>query len=202
LRVTGVNPASQRDLKILNEIAQGHNVTQRALSESLGIALGLTNLYLKRLARKGYIKITTIPSNRLKYLLTPKGIAEKTRLTYEYMAFSLVLYRETREALRQTLHPLIESGLERVALYGTGEAAELAYLGLREMGLEPMGVFADGGPARFLGMPVRPTEELLGLELDGVIVSTFNGADPRISELVRLGLPSRKLIYLGRARTR
>ncbi len=195
-----MNPASQRDLKILNEIAQGHDVTQRALSESLGIALGLTNLYLKRLARKGYIKITTIPSNRLKYLLTPKGIAEKTRLTYEYMSFSLVLYRETREALRQTLQPLVRDGLKRIALYGTGEAAELAYLALREMGVEPVGVYADGAPSHFLGMAVQPAEDLMTLEIDRIVVSTFGPPDARLSELIRLGLPNRNLIFLGRAR--
>ena len=73
---------AQRDLAILNEIEGGAEVTQRGLAGKLGIALGLTNLYLKRLARKGYIKVTTIPRNRVKYLVTPKGFAEKTRLTY------------------------------------------------------------------------------------------------------------------------
>ena len=75
----GMNAASQRDLRILTEISEDQSVTQRGLSETLGIALGLTNLYLKRLVRKGYIKVTTIPSRRMKYLLTPRGIAESGR---------------------------------------------------------------------------------------------------------------------------
>ena len=92
---------SQRQLTILTEIAEGRPITQRAIADKMGVALGLVNLYLKRLVRKGYIKVSTIPSNRIKYLLTPKGVAEKARLTYEYMGYSLQLYRKTRSAIRE-----------------------------------------------------------------------------------------------------
>src|SRR3972149_10065734 len=121
---------AQRDLEILTELARGEPTTQRGLARKLGIALGLANLYLKRLARKGHIKVTTIPPNRIRYLLTPTGFIEKTRLTYEYMNYSLELYRQTRRALRESLGPLAPQGRRRVVLYGTGEAAELAYLTL------------------------------------------------------------------------
>src|SRR5439155_254637 len=81
-------------LEILTAIGEGRPVTQRALAQRLGVALGLTNLYVKRLARKGCIKVREFPRKpatrkRLHYLLTPKGLAEKTRLTYEHMAYSL-----------------------------------------------------------------------------------------------------------------
>ena len=55
----------QRDLLLLSELNRDGGATQRTLATKLGVALGLTNLYLKRLARKGYIKITTIPRNRI-----------------------------------------------------------------------------------------------------------------------------------------
>ena len=193
-----MNQASQRDLKILTEIGERGDVTQRGLSRSLGIALGLTNLYVKRLVRKGYIKITNIPAHRLKYLVTPKGLAQKTRLTYEYMSFSLSLYRETRHRLREALHPVISGGLKRVALCGTDEAAELAYLTLKEIGLEPIAVFADTGPPTFFDLPVRPIHELLAVDVDRVVIVTFSTADDRpVQQVMRLGLPREKLIVLG-----
>lgn len=191
-----MKPAAQRDLRILTEIAGGGEVTQRRLSKSLGIALGLTNLYLKRLARKGHIKITTIPSNRVKYLLTPKGFAEKTRLTYEYMAFSLDLYGASRRTLREALAPLVADGTKRFALYGTGEAAELAYLTLREMGIEPVAVFGNGGGEQFLGLPVFRRDELSGAVVDRVIVASFVApSDAELAELRRL-VPEDKLLFL------
>src|SRR5438876_6632475 len=97
----------ERDLEILTAIGEGRPVTQRALAARLGVALGLTNLYVKRLARKGYIKIVEFPRKpaarkRLRYLLTSKGLAEKSRLTYEHMTYSLDLFRRTRQTLRES----------------------------------------------------------------------------------------------------
>jgi predicted transcriptional regulator len=83
---------------LLAEVERDGAVTQRSLSTKLGVALGLTNLYLKRLAQRGYIKITTIPSHRVRYLLTPQGFAEKSRLAYLYMEYSLSHYRDMRSA--------------------------------------------------------------------------------------------------------
>ncbi len=188
---------SQRDLEILSTIAQGGLLTQRSLAQKLGIALGLANLYLKRLARKGYIKVTTIPPNRIKYLLTPKGVAEKTRLTYAYMEYSLQLYRQTRRALREALVPLAQAGHRRVVLYGTGEAAELAYLALQELGLELAGVVdGDGKQGTFLGLPIRALVDLPRESVDVIIVATFATADGVIQTLTEQGIPREKIVPL------
>jgi DNA-binding MarR family transcriptional regulator len=193
----------ERNLEILTAIGEGGPVTQRALAKQMGVALGLTNLYLKRLASKGYIKVKEFPQKplarkRLRYVLTPKGMAEKTRLTYEYMAYSLRLYRRTRQNLRDTMARLHREGIKRIALYGTGEAAELAYLTLREFGLEPLGVFAAEAGGQFLGYPVRPAVDLPGEELDGIIVCTFDHPQRHVAELGRLGVPREKCLTLRR----
>jgi DNA-binding MarR family transcriptional regulator len=193
----------ERHLEILTAIGEGRPLTQRALAQRLGVALGLTNLYLKRLARKGHIKIVEFPRKpatrkRLRYLLTPKGIAEKSRLTYEHITYSLNLYRRTRETLRESLGLLRENGIKRIALYGTGEASELAYLTLKEFGVEPVGIFAREAGAHFLGFPVRPVADLHGEEFDGLIIATFERPEPYVAELAGLGLPSEKFLTLRR----
>jgi len=193
----------ERDLEILTAIEEGEPLTQRALAKRLGVALGLANLYLKRLAKKGSIKIVEFPKKpaarkRLRYLLTPTGMAEKTRLTYEHMAYSLNLYRRARQTLRESLSQLPERGAKRIALYGTGEAAEAAYLTLRELGLEPIGVFADEGGGDFLGFPVRALGELLGEDHDAVIVATFERPEPALAELGRRGLARDRIVTLRR----
>src|ERR1700687_5014544 len=179
----------QRDLEILTAIGEGQPLTQRDLAQRLGVALGLTNLYLKRLARKGFIKIVEFPRKpaarkRLRYLVTRTGIAEKRRLTYEHMAYSLSRYRRARQTLRESLGLLPEGGMKRIALYGTGEAAELAYLTLKEFGLEPVGVFSRDGADVFLGFPVRGLAEIPGEEIDGVVVETFEPPEGPVGELL------------------
>src|SRR5258708_20062967 len=101
----------QRELEIRTAIGEDRPLTQRDLSQRLGVALGLTNLYLKRLARKGLIKITEFPRKpgtrqRLQYVLTGKGFAEKTRLSYAYLLHSLYLYPRPPDALPQPPSPL------------------------------------------------------------------------------------------------
>ena len=191
----------ERDLEILTAIEEGLPLTQRALAERLGVALGLANLYLKRLARKGCIKIVEFPKKpaarkRLRYLLTPRGVAEKTRLTYEHMAYSLNLYRRARQTLRESLGRLADGGAKRVVLYGAGEAAEVAYLTLKELGLEPVGVFARSATGRFLGFPVRALAELTAEEFDVVIVATFERPEPSLAELGQLGLAPERIVTL------
>ncbi len=193
----------ERNLEILTAIGEGAPVTQRALAAQLGVALGLANLCLKRLASKGLIKVMEFPARpaarkRLRYVLTPKGAAEKTRLSYEYMAYSLRLFRRTRGNLRETMARLHAAGMKRFALCGVGEAAELAYLTLREFGLEPVGVFDREARGQFLGFTVRPLEELAGEDVDGVIVATFDRPERRVADLGQLGVPVGKCLTLRR----
>ena len=192
---------SQRDLEILAAIGEGQALSQRALAQRLGVALGLTNLLLKRLAKKGYIKIVQFPTKpaareRFRYLLTPKGIQEKVRLSYDHAAYSLVLYRRARQTLRESLASLSHTGRKRVALYGTGEAAELAYLTLREAGLEPIGVFAHAPNGPFLGMPVRPVGALADEDFDALVLATFERPVAEIAALAALGIPGAKILSL------
>src|SRR3989442_4926543 len=108
----------ERDLEILTAIEEGRPLTQRVLAQRLGVALGLTILYLKRLASKGLIKITEFPrkphaGKRLRYIVTLKGFLERSRLTYDYMSYSLTIYRRTRETLREALSHLPGDGAKR-----------------------------------------------------------------------------------------
>jgi DNA-binding MarR family transcriptional regulator len=191
----------ERELEILTAIAEGDSTTQRALAARLGVALGLTNLYLKRLVKKGYIKVAGFPSRpaarkRLRYLLTARGIAEKSRLTYDHMVYALNLYRRARQTLRESLSRLPGAGVKRVALYGTGEAAELAYLTLKEFELEPLGIYASHSGGTFLGIPVKPVAELADESLDAVVIATFDRPEPHVAELVGFGVAPAKILTL------
>jgi DNA-binding MarR family transcriptional regulator len=195
--------STERELEILTAIGEGRPLTQRALAQRLGIALGLTNLYLKRLAKKGSIKIAEFPRKpaarkRLRYLLTPRGISEKTRLTYEHIAYALNLYRRARETLRGELSRLPESGMKRIVLYGTDEAAELAYLTLKEAGIEPIAVFGAATGGQFLGFKVHALAELVADECDAVVVATFDRPEARVAELAQVGVASDRILTLRR----
>src|SRR3989440_2996745 len=184
---------AQRDLQLLSEVESNAAVTQRSLAKTLGVAVGLTNLYIKRLIRKGHIKITTIPRNRLKYLVTPRGMAEKSRLTYQYMQYSLSYYRKMRQRLQQVFLTLSNEGAKRVVIYGTGELAELAYLTLREMDLTLVGFVDDKEGSTFLSYPVWPVDALSKWEFDAVLIADLEGATKIRSRIARVGISKAKI---------
>jgi DNA-binding MarR family transcriptional regulator len=184
-----------RELRVLEAIAENERTTQRGLASQLGIALGLTNLYLKRLVRKGYIKCINVRPNRVKYFITPKGLAGKARLTYEFMEYSLRLYRETRQHLRVVLGTIVRDGRRHVAIYGTGEPAELAYMSLKELGLEPVAVFGEPDQS-FLGIEVRPISDHPAVAYDLLIVATLRDPTLLVTRLLDAGVPSAKLCTL------
>jgi DNA-binding MarR family transcriptional regulator len=187
---------TRRNLQALEAIAEDDHITQRTLASKLDIALGLANLYLKRLIRKGYIKCVNVQSNRVRYLLTPTGITEKTRLTYAFMEYSLRVFREGRNHLKWMLKPYVARENSRIAIFGTGEAAELVYLCLRELGLEPAAVFDSSGNAVFFQFSVRSPAEIMSIDFDALIVATFSDPAALADMLVDLGVAPEKLIML------
>ena len=191
---------ARRNLQTLEAIANDAQITQRSLAGKLGIALGLTNIYLRRLVRKGYVKCVNVRSNRLRYLLTPTGISEKTRLTYEFMEYSLQLYGQVRQHLRAVLEPALRENRRRIAVYGTGEAAELAYLSITELGLELVGVFNDPAGGVFLGHQVRSIETHRDVAYDLLLVATLEKADTLVEDLIRAGVQRDCVITLRQER--
>lgn len=190
-----MNIESQRDLQLLEAVEQESTVTQRTLAARLGIALGLTNLYVKRLIRKGYIKCVTVSPNRLTYLITPRGVARKARLTFEFMKYSLDLYRDARKHLRRSLDGRVVPQ-RRIAIYGTGEAAELSFLLLKELGLDLTAVFDVEDGAGFLGFPVHSIERHHEIAYDVLIVAMLENPTKTAKRLRAVGVPKEKLLLL------
>ena len=188
----------ERTLGLLSTIARkGEDLSQRELSQRLGIALGLVNSYLKRLIRKGYIKVTTLPRNRLKYILTPRGIAEKSRLTYEYTSYSYRLYRATRQRCRELMSRLAEEGAREVVLYGSGDVVEIAYLSLQESGLKLMAVMdGQGRGEKFFDFPVLGLEELRRMRYHRLIVAFAGPREEAEAELRRAGVDTDQVCWL------
>jgi DNA-binding MarR family transcriptional regulator len=186
---------SRRDLQLLEALEQQSYITQRTLATRLGIALGLTNLYLKRLIRKGYVKSVTVSPHRLMYSLTPKGVARKARLTYEFMKYSLDFYRDARQHLRRSLTHAVGQQ-RRVAIYGTGDAAELVFLLIREMALDPVAVFATESNGHFLGLPVTPIARHGDVAYDVLVVAVLERPAGTAKLLSQAGVPGQKILML------
>jgi len=143
-------------LEILQTIEEKNDVTQRHLADNLGVALGLANSYLKRCVKKGLIKIHQAPANRYFYYLTPKGFAEKSRLTAEYLTSSFDFYRKAGHSVSELFAECEKRGWRRIAFCGVSELAEIASLRAHDHDLEHVLTLDDGDrTGRYLGQPLH-----------------------------------------------
>lgn len=192
-----MNASLYRDMHLLDELAQRPGTTQRELAKRIGVALGLTNLMLRRLINKGYVKISGTQRNRLHYLVTPQGILEKSRLTYEFIQHSVQLYTRVRHVLRDQLVVLAQEGNRRILLCGTGELAELAFLTIHEMGLELVGVIDESqDPPLFLGNLVQSLDALRDVPCDRMIIASLPAWQGLVARGLVTGLATERLLFL------
>jgi len=144
---SSISRNERNHLEILKLIEKDGRVTQQEIADHLGVAIGLVNSFLKRLIHRGYIRVKRVPKRRYLYLLTPKGVAEKGRLTIRFIQDSLRFYRNFRSECKEALMPLSQEGVQEVHLIGSRELAEIAYLTLQEVGIRVSGVY-DVDPER------------------------------------------------------
>lgn len=119
---------AHHELEILHRLEENPDTTQADLATQLGVAVGSVNWYIKRLVTKGYIKVTRMQKRRLRYLLTPEGIAEKTRLTASFVQATFKWYRITRQTATQWIEKIQHAGYDTVSIDGDGDLGEVVYL--------------------------------------------------------------------------
>ena len=142
-----------RELALLENIENNPDVTQATLATQLDVAVGTINWHLKRLIDKGYVKIKRAERKKLRYIITPEGIALRAVLTVDYIEQQFLLYRNTRQRLREQLEQVKTAGYDRVSIHGEGDVADICRLSCLEKGIT---VVPDGD---------APVLEIIGLKV-------------------------------------
>lgn len=159
-----------RTLQIFEQIENDESISQRAMAGNLNVSLGLVNSFIKRLVKKGYVKATTIPKNRISYLLTSKGAVEKAELTYKYIRYSFSFYKNTREKLFQLFDDLHKEGVRKVAFFGVSELAEIAYITIQQTPMQLVGIY-DDQVNKFLGNEISVLRKDSKILFDKIIIT-------------------------------
>lgn len=182
-------------LRILDEISRESLITQRTLSSRLNIALGLVNSYIKRLAKKGYVKITKGPMNRVKYALTPKGFTHRVGLTYNYMQSSISFFKDARGRIDEIYRKMRVAGVKNILIWGDGEVAELCYISLRGLPLNLVGIIDSQSEGKdFFGYRIYTYEDAPGLDYDAILIASFSDKD--LERIKSLGIDEKKIYSL------
>lgn len=202
-----MNAREHHARRLLAEIEADSCESQRSLARKAGIALGLTNLILKQLARKGWIRVVRIKPNRVRYLITPSGIAQKARMSRAYFQDTVRFYREARD---RVLHRFAVLSAEldgrtpegkRVVFYGAGEVAEVGYICLPHTDLQLVGVVDESRCTPFFGLAVDAPEllqanMLAGRPFDRLVVMSFGNEEDIEASLRAHGVDDRTCFWI------
>ena len=171
------NPSDEiRDLHLLEELERNPVISQRELSHKFGIALGVTNACLKRMVRKGWIRIRDLNPRRIGYYLTPKGMIEKGRLTLNLITFRVQHYSELKKIIGNRLLEMQNKGLKRIVFYGISDEMEVAYITLQGVNLKLVGIVEDDEkfvPKIIFGYEVEPVSRVNELKPDCVLITSL-----------------------------
>ena len=183
-----------RDLRLLEELERNPIISQRELSHKFGIALGVTNACLKRMIRKGWVRIKGFDHRRIGYYLTPKGFVEKSRLTFDLISGIVQHYSELKQVIGERLLEMEHQGKERIVFYGVSDEMEVAYVTLQGVQLKLMGIVEDDEkfvPRIIFGYELEPVSRIQELQPDCVLITSLIGSEKKKETLRQiLGLNS------------
>ena len=124
-----------RELTLLEQIENNPDVNQSTLATQLGVAVGTVNWHLKRLIAKGAVKVSRAERKKLRYIITPEGLALRARLAVDYVERSFSVYRRTRQRVKDYLVKVRAAGYDRVRIVGSGDVADICKLTCMEQGV-------------------------------------------------------------------
>ena len=124
-----------RELTLLEQIESDPDVNQSTLATQLGVAVGTVNWHLKRLIAKGAVKVSRAERKKLRYIITPEGLALRARLAVNYVEQSFSVYRRTRQRVKDHVAKLRHAGHDRVRIIGSGDVADICKLTCLEQGI-------------------------------------------------------------------
>lgn len=167
----------RRIVGLLTSVEREAPISQRKLASELGLAVGLVNTYIKRCVKKGLIKVREVPPRRYTYYLTPQGFAEKSRLTAEYLSWSLTFFRRARADCADVIDVARTRGWASIGLVGSSDFAEIAILSAAEQGMAVAGI-VDAGASRtnVMGVAVVVRMDALTPAPDGWFITAIENA--------------------------
>ncbi len=164
-----------RELEILEKIENNGHLTQRDLSKEIGIALGLVNLLLKKMVKKGWIKVKNVDAKKIRYLITPEGAREKSSLLYKRVESTIHFYLTAKKVIKDKIIHLKNEGVKNVSIYGISHISEILFIVLKELGLELDYVVDDNVNERsWFGYKVIDMDDFFENNAKVLILASFN----------------------------
>jgi len=124
----------EKEFAVLSTVGKDVNLTQRQVSREVGLSLGMTNVVLKRLVRKGYLKMRGLNQRKIEYILTPRGFIEKTKKSYRYVLKTINQVSLLKQRIQEIILREYAKGKRKFLILGDGELADLTEIAFNDLG--------------------------------------------------------------------
>lgn len=126
---------NEREFELVNIVGAQLAKNQRDLSKQMNVSLGMTNMILRHLIAKGYIRIQQLTSRKVQYILTPKGFTEKMRKSVKYTLKTINSISLIKARLRDIISNLYAQGQREFWVFGASDLALLIEMVVKELRL-------------------------------------------------------------------
>jgi DNA-binding MarR family transcriptional regulator len=191
-------PQEIRELNLLQELERNPIISQRELSHKFGIALGVTNACLKRMARRGWIRMMNQDHRKIGYFLTPKGFAGKAKLTFHLISWTVQHYSTLKDIIGERLLEMQRKGAERIVFYGVSDEMEIALISLQGTNLRLIGIVEDEEKFThciIFGYELEPVSRVKELKPDSILITSLMEIENKREKLGKLVNTKTVFIY-------
>ncbi len=126
----------EKEIGIIAALEKGDQITQRQIASTIGVSLGLTNLLIKNLLKKGFIQISRINQKKIHYILTREGLEAKSQQIIKYLSSTFSAIKELKEKIKFILLVQIRENSPasfKCTIVGDNELADITEIVLREL---------------------------------------------------------------------
>lgn len=125
-----------KELKVIDSIYRNSDTSQRDIARDGGFSLGLTNILVNRLIKKGYVKASRLNAKKMSYIITPRGLKEKARKSYKFMRRSFSVINKLKGRITDFAMDQYSGGKREFLILGNGELSDITEFVLNSLKLE------------------------------------------------------------------
>lgn len=155
--------SDEREFELINILGAPLGANQRDLSRRIDLSLGMTNMLIRRLIAKGFIRIEQLNKRKVQYILTPKGFAEKMRKSIKYTVKTVNSIGLIKNRIKEILVGLYENNVRNFYIIGKNDLSMLVGMVIKEVD--------------FKDCSFRDLEEIPSSKVDGFLLICKENVD-------------------------
>ena len=186
---------------ILDLIEKNKSITQRDLSDSLGVAVSMINNYLDIYEKKGHIRRKKYSAKNVEYFITKKGKIRIKLLNIWYLKSAHEVYLSAKNNIIKFIEQIICKGIKRIILYGAGEVSEImlqVIVNNHKLPLDVICVIDDSKDKignQILNLPIIAITELNRYNHDCILISSYRHQNIIYQKLIDIDYPKKNILH-------